>query len=66
MITEKILYFDHFDDNLFVEVAKEIEKGYTVKDFLVGEDGMLACTQNAHNKKNFTVRLAPATYYERG
>ena len=66
MIIEKVLYFDHFDDSLFTEVAKEIEKGYTVKDFLVGEDGMLTCTQGAHNKKNFTVHLIPATYYERG
>ena len=44
MITEKILYFDHFDDVLFIEVAKEIEKGYTVKDFLRGEDGKLSCS----------------------
>ena len=66
MITEKILYFDHFDDVLFTEVAKEIEKGYTVKDFLIGEDGKLSCSQNAYNKKNFTVRLKPNVHYERG
>lgn len=66
MITEKILYFDHFDDVLFTEVAKEIEKGYTIKDFLRGEDGKLSCSQNAYNKKSFTVRLEPNVYYERG
>ena len=66
MITEKILYFDHLDDVLFTEVAREIEKGYTVKDFLIGEDGKLSCSQNAYNKKNFTVRLEPNVHYERG
>lgn len=66
MITEKILYFDRFDDVLFTEVAKEIEKGYTVKDFLTGEDGKLSYSQNAYNRKNFTVRLEPNVHYERG
>lgn len=66
MITEKTLYFDHFDDVLFTEVAKEIEKGYTVKDFLIGEDGRLSYSQNAYNKKSFTVRLEPNVHYKRG
>jgi len=66
MITEKILYFDSLNDVLFTEIAKEIENGYTVKDFLIGEDGKLNCSQNAYNKKNFTVRLEPNVHYERG
>lgn len=32
MITKKILYFDKIDDKFFIEVAKEIDNEYTVRE----------------------------------
>ena len=34
MITRKTLYFDKFDDKFFTEVAKEINNGFTVEQFV--------------------------------
>lgn len=30
MITKKTLYFDKVDDKMFLEIAKEIDNGFTV------------------------------------